>query len=267
MRITRRSYSLIALVVAAVLVADAQSPATKDTTALAVLTQMAAATGWSQFTLPADAVATGTVTRYQGDASDSVTVRLKARGLRQYCAEVGGFSGTTTIRNGDRAVLQTSQGTQELAAHSAQSLRAITFPFFSDLTATAGQDMAVRYAGLEAIGDEKAHRVEIFRELGTERPDAEFTRRASRMTVWVSATTWLPLQIEYTRPGDDNPSALLTRVRRFSDWRAVNGLALPFRQEEFINGKAFYSLQLSQAQFNVGLSDADFALPPAPEEQ
>ncbi len=266
MQVPRRACFLALLLFVVVTVADAQSPATKDTTALAVLTQMAAATGWSQLTLPADAMATGTVTRYGGDTSDTVSVRLKARGFRQYRAEVGGFSGTTTIRNGDRAALQSAEGTKWLPAHSAQSTRAHVFPFFSDLIAAGSEDVAVRYLGLEDVGNEKAHRVEIFREPGPDQPSPAFIRRRTRMTVWVSATTALPLQIEYSRPADDNPSALLTRVRRFSDWRAVNGLALPFRQEELVNSKPVYSLQLTQAQFNVGLSDADFNLPPAPAE-
>ncbi len=265
MQVPRLARFLALLVFAVVVVANAQSP-TKDTTALAVLTQMAAATGWSQLTLPVDAVAAGTVTRFRGNTSETLSVRLKARGFRQYRAEVGGFSGTTTIRNGDRAALQSAEGTKWLPAHSAQSTRAFVFPFFSELTAIANEDVAVRYVGLEDVGNEKAHRVEIFREPGPDQPSPTFIRRRTRITVWVSATTALPLQIEYSRPADDNPSALLTRVRRFSDWRAVNGLALPFRQEELINGKVVYSLQLSQAQFNVGLTDSDFTLPSAPAE-
>lgn len=69
--------------------------------------------------------------------------------------------------------------------------------------------------------------------------------------------------IEYTRVADNNPTALRTRVRSFSDYRVVGGLAVPFRQQDSDGGQLLYTLQLTQVQFNVGLSDSEFTLPAA----
>src|SRR5712691_3039727 len=52
---------------------------TRDPQGLAVLNQMAAATGWTATNLPADAVATGTVTTPGKDNALNVTLKIKGR--------------------------------------------------------------------------------------------------------------------------------------------------------------------------------------------
>ena len=136
-----------------------------------VLAQMAAATGWSPFTLPSDAVVIGTVTRYPGDTSDTANITLKVRGFRQSRSEVrGGASSTTTIRNGDRAVVQTFEGTRWLPGHSASAMLPMALPFLSDLTASADPSVTVNYLGADSARGEAAHRVEIIREPATDDP-------------------------------------------------------------------------------------------------
>lgn len=248
--------------------AFAQAPAAKDPTAVALLLQMAGATGWNQLTVPRDAVATGTVTRYRGDSQDTVGITLKVKGYRQYRTEVQeAASVTTTIVSGDRAAVVKPEGTQFIPSHAALSMRPLVFPFLSDLAAATDPNVILSYLGVEDIRGESAYRIEITRQPASDDPIGQAERRAGPLTVWVSATSGLPVQIEYPRVANDNPTAVRRRTRYLSDYRVVGGLAVPFRQEESVNGRVLFVLQLTQVAFNAGLSDSDFSLPAAPAEE
>ena len=251
---------LVSILISSAAAAEAQ--VTKDPQALAVLTQMAAATGWNPGSIPRDAVATGTVTRYRGDVQEALSVTVKARGARQHRTDLQAPVGqTSTIVNGDSAAAVKPDGNYFIPTHSAISMQPWCFPFFSDLTAAADPAVSLRYIGTETVAGQLAHRVEIKREPSASDPLRLVRRRAGQLTVWISASTFFPIRIEYVRIANDNPTAARPGIRIFSDYRAVNGLALPFHQEEFAGGQRLYALQLNSVNFNVGLSDADFALP------
>jgi len=241
----------------------AQGQASKDPAALTVLTQMAAATGWNSQTLPRDAVATGTVTRHEGDAQTTASFTLKVKGCREYRVDVQDTAGTrSTIVNGDSAATFTANGVRPIPPHSAISMQPLALPFFCGLAAFADPNISLRYAGTESAAGELAHRVEISRQLTSGDPLAAPRQRASRLTVWISTTSGLPLQVACTRIAEDNLTAGVTTIRLFSDFRMVNGIAVPSHQEERAGGQLLYSLQLGSVSFNAGLTDAEFALPP-----
>jgi len=240
----------------------AQSPASRDSEALAVLGRMAAASGWTQLTVPVDVVATGVSVRHYGDNRSPMNVTLKAKGFRRYRTEVqDGISVSTTVVNGDRAAVLTSSGAQFFPPHAVLSMRPLTFPFLSELSTLADGDVTLRYVGTETVWGELTHRIEIGRQPAADDPWGVSRALASRITVWVSANTWLPVQIQHLRVPPGNPRLAKPFLRHLSDYRVVGGLLVPFRQEEFAKGTPIYTLQLNQVLVNVGLSDAEFALP------
>jgi outer membrane lipoprotein-sorting protein len=48
---------------------------------------------------------------------------------------------------------------------------------------------------------------------------------------------------------------------RYSDYRLISGLAVPYRHEEYVHDRLRYRFQISDVQFNVGLQDSEFAIP------
>lgn len=242
--------------------APAQEQPRRDPQAVAVLTQMTIATGWGRAGTVNDLTATGNVARYFEDRQDSVQITFKVRGAQRYRTEVNdGGTLTTTIVNGLRAATISSKATKFLPAQTAISMKPVAFPFLLDLTAAGDASVSVRYSGTEEVQGQVVHRVEIYREPDSNDPTAFIRKNAAAVTVWVSATTWLPVQIQYFRIAETNPSATLARLRRFSDYRMVGGLAVPFLQEEFVEKRLLYTLRLDQVRLNVGLSDSEFTLP------
>jgi hypothetical protein len=241
--------------------AQIQSTPAQSNSALAAFAQMLAATGWNPQRLPSDAVATGTITRYRGDTQDTIAYTLKVKGFDEMRVELQGAVSATTIVNGGQAAANNSRGTMAIASHSAYSMRAMALPFFTSLMNSFDPSVSIQTAGTESVNGQSAQRIEIVPQPVPGDPMSPLRCRARRMTVWISTVTGLPVQIAYARIADNNPTAVATRIRQFSDWRIVNGMAVPFHQEEFFQKEHLYSLQLDSVSFNAGLSDSDFTVP------
>jgi outer membrane lipoprotein-sorting protein len=234
-------------------------PPTRDPQGLAVLNQMAAATGWSGMNLPADAVATGTVTTAGKDTAMNVTLKIK--GLSQLRTEVQETASTTIINNGHGAVM-TANNTRFLPDISAQAVRPFTLPAFSDvgLAATDG-NVSVVYRGKDIVNGQSTQEIQITRQVDPCLPLAAAFSIILPITVWVDASNGLPVQIQYAQTAADNQNASSSRVRQFSNYKIVDGIVVAFTQVEVIKGQASTTWQLNDVKFNVGLTDGDFALP------
>src|SRR2546426_635117 len=230
-----------------------QGQLTKDPMAVTVLAQMAAATDWNALNVPRDAVAGGSITRYQGSTTAPVGFTLKVKACREYRSDVQEITGTrSTIVNGDSAAVLFSNDTRFVPPHSAISMKPVALPFFCDLATFSDANVSLHYVGTETVAGQLGHRVDMSREPSRSDPLAAPRRRASRMTVWISTTTALPVQIASIRVANDSPTATATTIRVFSDYRLVNGIAVPFHQEEYSGGQLLYTLQLNSLSFNVG---------------
>ncbi|HET6331069.1 MAG TPA: hypothetical protein VFF76_09810 [Holophagaceae bacterium] len=91
----------------------------------------------------------------------------------------------------------------------------------------------------------------------------KLTRAGDQVTAhWIDTRTFLELQREEDR---DTSQGRRTFVTRFSDFRMVEGIPIPFRQEIGVRfaaqGRVF---QITQVELNPALPDSDFRLPAAP---
>ena len=240
----------------------AQTGAEKDKVAMAVLTQMGLTTGWVKGRIPADIDAEGTLVRAAGDKEVSSAIHLKARVIGQFRSELRDSAGTrSTVVNGSRAVdVDSSRQSRKMAPHVAVSVRPVMFPFFLSLRDIDQPDLTVYYAGTEEISGQAAHRIEISQELAGDDALSDALRRTSPIILWISTTSFLPLQMDYIRLATSNRRAELHFVRKLGDYRLVNGMLVPFLQEEWVEGQLMSTLKLTTVRFNVGLSDSDFPI-------
>jgi hypothetical protein len=240
----------------------AQVQATKDPVAQAVLAQMSSTAGWVGSAIPQDATATGTVTRYHGSDVDTATITLQAKGLREFRTQVTDSVGSTTyILNQDSAALMTPSATLFIPTPSAISEQPFVFPFFSVVLLASEPDVAAQYMGTETVNGQQADKVDLLRQPSGSDPLTAVRSVASHLVVWVSTSTHLPVQIQETHIANDNPTAVVTLTRVFSNYQTVNGIAVPFQQDVSMGQNPLYSLQLQSVNLNVGLTDSDFALP------
>lgn len=231
----------------------------RDPQALALFSQMLSTAGWGVPNTPADATATGVVTRNQGGTQDTINITLKFKGNSESRIDVADSAGPiTTVVNGEQGAFSKSGRTQSVPARSVLS-PTIALPIFCGLLNISDPNLAFRLAGSETISGQVANRIEIdyISPPGDPRPQAQ--RRDGHLTVWISASTLLPIQIQYPRISQDNPTSVVATTRVYSDYRTIRGVAVPFHQDEYIGGHLISSLQLSTVSFNTGLSDTEFA--------
>ncbi len=236
------------------------SPLQRDPQALMALGQMVAAAGWTASTVPATIVASGTLTRPGAGQQAPASFIIKQRGPAQHRMDLQD-SGTTstTVVNGLAGAIRLPDGTkQRLPGHGALSIQSPVFPFLSDLVNTADLSVAIQDLGTKIVDGTSCHGVAIMRHASSADSFAQFRDLASPLKVWVSLQSALPVRIDFIRLADDNPYLAMNFSRTFSDYRLVNGIAVPFQQSESFEGQLMYQIQFTAVQFNVTLTDTDF---------
>jgi hypothetical protein len=238
-------------------------PIQKDAAGVAILDKMLATAGWGTVGNPADLVASGTITYFAGSDSQTRSVRYKLLGTSEASTEITVDAGTTqTISNGKTAATILPDGTaSRLPSYLAHSMRQEIFPFLAPVIGPNDSDVSVSVVGTRQINADLCTGVALARRLERTDPRASLEDIVSPITIWISSSTYLPVEIDSVLTSIDNYRALLHLSRTFSDYRAIQGLAIPFHQEEAIEGQRASVLDLTEVQLNTGLTDADFPVP------
>jgi hypothetical protein len=232
--------------------------AQRDVQALAVLGQALAAAGWRAGALPVAVAASGTLTRPDGQQTESFA--LKQRGPAQHRLDVvSGGATTTTVVNGLAGIVIFADGTKHrLPPHAAFSAQFPVFPFFTDLVKANDLSVDIQGLGADTIDGVAVRGISITRHAQSDDKLAQFRDLAAPLRVWISVDSGLPVRIDFIRLADDNPYLPMHFSISFFDYRRINGVAIAFTQQEFFEGQLIYRVQFSDVQFNSALTDADF---------
>jgi hypothetical protein len=236
--------------------------AAKSASAMQAIVQVLAATGWIPAAVPMTIVASGTLTR-GGDQPQVSSFTLKQRGGSQHRFELqDNGATTTTIVNGLAGMILFSDGTrQRLPPHLAVSIQSPAFPFLTDLLNTSDLDVKVDDLGTDTVDGVPCLGVLIARRAKSGDPLGPTRDLAAPLKIWVSQQTALPVRIDFIRLALDNQYLAMHFSRSFSDYRPVNGVAVPFTQEERFEGQSMYRIQFTTVQFGAAIPDTDFAPP------
>jgi len=86
-------------------------------------------------------------------------------------------------------------------------------------------------------------------------------QRDSQMEVYLDASSLLPQALDFnTHPDTDAGRNLLVEIR-YSDYKAEQGLVMPFHIQQYVNGALALDLQVQRVELNSGLSPAMFIVP------
>jgi hypothetical protein len=80
----------------------------------------------------------------------------------------------------------------------------------------------------------------------------------SQMHFFLDSTTFLPAAVTFDIHPDDDASLDIPIEIRFSDYRSVNGVQVPFHVERFLNNGLVLNLQFDTAVLNTGLNASNF---------
>jgi hypothetical protein len=82
----------------------------------------------------------------------------------------------------------------------------------------------------------------------------------SQMDFFIDSTTLLPTAVTFNIHPDDDASLDIPIEVRFSDYRVVNGVQVPFHVQKFLNNGLILDLQFTTAVLNTGLSASQFGV-------
>jgi hypothetical protein len=222
-------------------------------------------TGWNN--VPIDATAVGTVRDAATPADQGAPIKIQARGRAQLRYEVT-LEGSTavTVVDGAKAARISNGTTKGLPSHAALSMRVPIFPFM-DALAGIGTSKTVQYVGTEKLDAAITDVIDIVPTNLKNDPERA-KRNPNRFRLWIARDTGLLLQISFERLAISNPLAATTYIRRYSDYRLVNGRLFPFHQEQALQGNSFdIVIDFTNVEFDTGLTDSTFDVPTTAEVQ
>jgi hypothetical protein len=209
-----------------------------------------------------DVSLTGTLSETEGN-SDGGTISLKALGTLESRIELELPSGTRTeIRDASAGYAQgkwtNPDGSTGMFAN--QNLMTDAVWFFPAFTTLAGDPNAtLTYMGLESLDNHSVqHLRSVIANTGSS-PDPA-TQQLSTMDFYLDSATLLPYAIIFNQHPDNNLLVNIPIKIVFSNYQLSAGVLVPMHIERFMNGAEILNINLSDVQFNTGLTIADFAI-------
>ena len=143
--------------------------------------------------------------------------------------------------------------TRPIATHNCWTPGAWFFPMLSILPAQQRGNIVITYVGRETQGGLAVEHIQIQRVFLGRSKISGLLSHLSTMDLYLDGTTMLPATLKYfVHPDDDANQDIPTEIR-FSDYREVSGIKIPFHVEKLISGSMFLEIEVSSANFNIGV--------------
>src|SRR5260370_26301954 len=149
-------------------------------------------------------------------------------------------------------------------AHAISSHNLLTdpvwfFPAFPVAHGLSGSGYLVTYVGQETREGQAVEHLMISQTSPVQSPaGAPTLAHLSQMDFFLDSTTFLPAAVTFNIHPDNDAGLDIPIEIRFSDYRAVNGVQIPFRVQKFLNNGLVLDLQFATAVLNTGLAATQF---------
>ncbi|MHB8502560.1 MAG: hypothetical protein ACYDHE_16665 [Candidatus Acidiferrales bacterium] len=265
MRLRFGSFVFLLVLSAAQPSATQQTAATsvqRDPQALTVLAQtLKAAGGPAALSAIQDVTGSGNITYYWGGEEVQGTVSVKGRGLGQFRLDAILQNGARSwaVSNGAGFEKDADGTVTKIPYHNTLNVGNLTLPiyFISQLPQDAAASLI--YVGLETKNGAQVHHIRTQKTFSSNLDPSGIVSKLTARDFFIDATTFqIVSTLDMVHPASAS-TIDYPRETQFSDYRAVNGILVPFSITEVATGQRTYSIQLNQVTFNSGLQDSDFA--------
>ncbi len=89
-------------------------------------------------------------------------------------------------------------------------------------------------------------------------------QQAAQFDLYLDSATFLPVEVDFQTHPDNNIGQDIPVRIRYSDYRIINGVQVPFHVRKFLNGTLYLDLQFEAASFNTGLAANSFVVTAQP---
>jgi hypothetical protein len=212
----------------------------------------------------ADVTLTGTARRIAGsdDESGSATLKAISGASRLDFNFPSGQRSEVRNASGDAPVgtWSGSDGVNhDIAFHNVLTEPAWFFPSFAVARGLSNPSSLVTYVGSETKDSLAVQHLSISQNFSSiAGADSATFQHLSQVDLYLDSSTYLPVALAFNIHPDDNALFDIPVEIRFSDYRSVNGIQVPFHVQKFLNNGLILDLQFQSAILNSGLSASAF---------
>lgn len=214
-----------------------------------------------------DVSLTATVHHIAGSLNETGTATLKALGTSQSRLDLVLPSGTLSeVRNSSTGIPACEWIGPDGAVHATAQHNCWTdpgwfFPALSSLTQGSNANVVFSYVGQETRGGASVQHLRSYLYLAGAKPIAiSEVQRLSAIDFYLDSTTLLPVAIDFKAHPDNDEIAEIAVEIVLSDYRAINGVLVPFHIQKFINNGLVFDISVTSVSLNSGLSASVFAI-------
>lgn len=232
----------------------------KDPQAMAVIAQGLAANG-GQAALEAvkDFKATGKIHYYWiGEPVSSVTIL--GRGVDDFRLETVLDTGVRKVTASHGSGMLQAEDGKKTRIPNAVNLGALTLPILKLASAAADPSLSILCVdNQESVsGSEITYDIRVQRALGARFDPDGSKARSQAVDYLIDAKTFMIVEVRDNLHPRGNTRRNIEHVIALSDFRAVNGIVVPFAITERAEQTKGWDLTLSAITFNSGLDDSAF---------
>jgi hypothetical protein len=135
------------------------------------------------------------------------------------------------------------------------------FPALMLRKMSSSQPLVWQYIGTETRDDRLVEHVVATEQFtGSSLPDhaLRLLEHSSRVEIYFDSSTFLPYAVTFNAHPDNDVRRDIPTEIRFSDYRVVNGVKVPFKILKFLNNGVVLDVQLETVVLNTGLSATAF---------
>lgn len=191
----------------------------------------------------------------------TASAKFYALGSDKVRIEVTTSAGTRKqVSNGQSAWIVDTDGTAKYVTQRA--LAPVGIGFWPQLF--LARDLADTTSDVEYIGSETQNGAQV-QHVRVTRHENTFARpelNRTRYDVYLDPSTGLVLGVEFLRRAPANLRMFIPVQLRFSDYRSVAGLMIPFQIAEYVRGQLHNQTQITTFQVNQGAQLSDFTVTP-----
>jgi hypothetical protein len=259
----------LAMIILTLTPAFAVSEGTKDAKALDIVRRSLAAMRGTQVTAVSDSKVQGTITIF-GDPNQTFPITMTTLGTHKLRSEIERPSSREVIilNEGNGGIIRPNAKFQQLSYKNTIGERALHLPVVSLLAECDDQISSVKFVKHTSDHGIDTDVVEIGTTKSTDDAVAQTERGWSKATFTIASASGLVISMQYMSYGEGNPTETGSLVKvSYTDYRQVNGVAIPFRVSMESDGTPDSELQVSSVSINAGVQSQDFDMAEVTDEK
>jgi hypothetical protein len=231
----------------------------RNPSAIAFLSQAVSAAGVRSTPAIQDYMSSGIITHHWANKREDGQLTLKARGLTQFRLDSNVSEGTWSfiVNNGSGRLVVPSGKISNIASHNTVNVGSLTWPILAVNAVLLDGTTTVIDKGLVRLNNEQVRQIHVEQNFTID-PNSILCKLTQRDYFFDTSTLALVRVEDERHPDNDAVHGALLHVLDFWDFRAVNGVLVPFSIREKVADQETWKIQLTSASFNAGLPDSDF---------